>query len=230
MTEKRCRSCGETKVLDFFHKNKNGELGRHNYCKLCRSSERKRLSYPRPNDGTSHCPDCGETKDISMFSSDRSATSGLQTYCKACQRIRGICWASTFGGYITRVFLWLQNNAKKRNLRVEITREDIAALYHEQEGKCALTGLQMTHVYSPTEEGGRRNERNENHLRNFSVDRKDSSGSYTKENIQLVCGIINTIKWDLPQHEFIFYCKAVTKYHDGLTSSVPTNTKRVKTT
>ena len=34
---------------------------------------------------------------------------------------------------------------------------------------------------------------------NISVDRVDPRIHYTKENIQLVCSIVNTVKWDIPR-------------------------------
>jgi hypothetical protein len=45
-----------------------------------------------------------------------------------------------------------------------------------------------------------------NRIYNVSVDRIDSKKSYSNDNIQLVCSIINTMKWDLDQEDFINLC------------------------
>jgi hypothetical protein len=42
-----------------------------------------------------------------------------------------------------------------------------------------------------------------------SLDRIDSSKGYTIENVQWVHAIINNMKWDMPQSEFLSFCYAV---------------------
>jgi hypothetical protein len=71
-------------------------------------------------------------------------------------------------------------------------------IYHAQDGKCALSGEQMTHITGkgrvPT---------------NISIDRIDSSKGYVPGNVQLVCAIINCMKNEHPQEEFIKFCQKV---------------------
>jgi hypothetical protein len=64
-------------------------------------------------------------------------------------------------------------------------------MYHEQEGKCAVTKIMMTnHKTSPLK---------------LSCDRIDSSKGYTNDNIQLVCWFVNRMKWNLSMDEFKFW-------------------------
>lgn len=113
-------------------------------------------------------------------------------------KIRRHHWISKLENYITCLLLTLKDKAIKRGLAFEINRDDILDLYEEQDKKCALTGIKMTHIRDDPEHGvGHR------YLYNMSVDRIDSRGAYTRGNIQLVCSIINQIKWDLPRDAFI---------------------------
>lgn len=65
-------------------------------------------------------------------------------------------------------------------LDFDIDMDYIDAIWQQQGGKCALTGLQMTHVF--------------NNLKAASIDRIDSSQGHVKGNIQLVCQFINRAK------------------------------------
>jgi len=102
----------------------------------------------------------------------------------------------------------LKNNARNRNIEINITKQDIIDLYHLQNGKCKLTNREMTHILYELDRGvGHR------YNYNISVDRINSSLPYTRDNIQLVCSIINIIKWDLPQKELIESAKAIYENH-----------------
>ena len=45
---------------------------------------------------------------------------------------------------------------------------------------------------------------------NISIDRINSSLGYTKDNVQLVAAIVNRMKTDLPDSEFIKICSIIT--------------------
>lgn len=61
-------------------------------------------------------------------------------------------------------------------------------LWNQQNGKCALTGLPMVHMF--------------NNLLSASVDRIDSMKGHIKGNIQIVCQWVNTAKNDFSNDEF----------------------------
>ena len=71
-------------------------------------------------------------------------------------------------------------------------------LWEKQDGKCALTGMQMTYKFYE----GRVNT-------NLSVDRIDSTKGYSKDNVWLVCMAANQMKNDLSMEEFVEMCEAV---------------------
>ncbi|RLI49685.1 hypothetical protein DRO61_04745 [Candidatus Bathyarchaeota archaeon] len=208
--EKQCIECKEVKSLEDFHLLKNGKYGRNPRCKPCRSTKRKEISETREciKKESKRCPGCKEVKEIIAFNKDMSASDGRQTYCKPCGTKNLSKWGSSFNGYIVKLFKDLKSNARRRNIKIEIDKEDIIQLYEKQKGLCALSGEKMTHK---REAGTQR--KNPNHIYNISVDRINPRNHYTVDNIQLVCNRMNTIKWDLDQDLFIDLCKKVAALH-----------------
>lgn len=207
--KKRCADiCKELKLINSdFHKGKD-KFGKDLRCKSCKSTGSKGKDNPRQEDGTKYCTKCKDYHVVSEFQTKKSAPDGLQSYCKKIKRQQMIEWASTQDGFLTRLFDYLKNNAEKRarDIKIEITKDDVIELYKQQNGKCALTGQQLTtNVVT--------NENNLSPLWNISVDRIDSNGNYTKDNIQLVGAMINKMKWDFSQDDFINACKLVASYN-----------------
>ena len=62
-------------------------------------------------------------------------------------------------------------------------------MWHKQDGKCALSGLQMVQAIK--------------NLKSVGLDRKNSDGPYSPENIQLVCRWVNLGKGHHLDTEFI---------------------------
>lgn len=83
--------------------------------------------------------------------------------------------------------------------RSALSREDCLMLLHAQGHKCALTGVELTCKL----------EKGVVCKTNASIDRIDPKGPYTKENVQLVCAIVNKFRIDTPVNEFIDWCRKV---------------------
>nr|QBK93202.1 MAG: hypothetical protein LCPAC403_03360 [Pithovirus LCPAC403] len=103
---------------------------------------------------------------------------------------------------IKRRLKTVKDSAKERGREdyIEITAKDISSMYYNQNGKCALSGVEMT----------LRSTRSVNKL--LSIDRIDSTGDYTANNIQLICRVINFMKGDIPQDIFIKWCKRISNF------------------
>lgn len=87
------------------------------------------------------------------------------------------------------------NNDKDRFGECNLTPEFLDELYTKQEGKDFYTRLPFT---DPTK---------------ISIDRIDSSKSYTTDNVVLTTIIINTMKNNLSIEEFINVCKQIAAAH-----------------
>lgn len=73
--------------------------------------------------------------------------------------------------------------------KVEVTPDDLCGLWEQQNGRCALTGLEMSRAaYSPF---------------SVSIDRIVSEGDYTAGNVQLVCMAINLAKNKFSQEQMV---------------------------
>jgi len=102
---------------------------------------------------------------------------------------------------------WINNNiikvrvlaAKHRAIRKKITfdidDEFINELFEKQNGLCKYSGVLLD-----TTTTGDNNQMNINSL---SIDRIDSNKGYTKDNVVLVSAIVNTMKNDLSENEFL---------------------------
>lgn len=86
---------------------------------------------------------------------------------------------------------------KGRDLSVEF----LDNLYKSQNGKCAISGKEMTYITGK----GRVST-------NISVDRIDSSKGYEEGNCQLVCLQVNFMKQNLTDSELIDWCLEIGEY------------------
>lgn len=93
--------------------------------------------------------------------------------------------------------LWTSYRSRRLD-NEELSAAWLAALYQVQSGKCAITGLQMTHS-------------DERLPTNISVDRIDSSIPYTRANVQLVCHVVNIMKGSLPLNDFLSWCSYISQ-------------------
>ena len=149
-----------------------------------------------------NCSRCKVYKSLSKFYICRSSKSGYRSECKDCTKFYKLLSINSQGldGHIKKLYYDINNRCKKTNGRINnyLTIDDIYTKYNEQNGKCSLTGIELTYIRG----------KGKVHT-NMSIDRIDSTIDYNYDNIQIVCSIINTMKWDLKQSDFINYCNLV---------------------
>jgi hypothetical protein len=97
--------------------------------------------------------------------------------------------------------------AKDRNLEFAITKEYIMQLLEDQQGRCALSGIDIEvpkitslngFAVAPT----------------ASLDRIDNTKGYTPGNVQWVHKDLNMMKRSYTQERFIELCKLVAKHNE----------------
>lgn len=101
------------------------------------------------------------------------------------------------GTYICNVIA----NAKRRKIQFNLTIEYLQSLWEKQNGKCALSGLNISLI-----------NKKEYHNQTASLDRIDSSLGYIEGNVQWVNKKMNFMKHSMSKQEFVELCKIVAKF------------------
>lgn len=109
----------------------------------------------------------------------------------------------------------IKNAAKQRNIKFDISIDEIWDLFQQQQGKCALSGDNISLTKSRQQEI------------TASLDRKNSDKGYTKDNVQWVHKDINKIKSNFSDQHFIVWCNKVGSYL-GLVEKIDFNDVLIK--
>lgn len=127
-----------------------------------------------------------------------SHTFGL-TRCQCRKTINGAYNYRGKGNISSIYFNRIKERAIQRNIEFNITSDDILTKFQEQNGKCALTGLNIII------------ERNYKKYKSMtaSLDRIDSKKAYTIDNIQWIHKDVNRMKNAFSEEYFINMCKLI---------------------
>lgn len=213
MNIKRCYACKIDKELttENYHKNKRSSDGFAYTCKICNGTLKVR-NIIHVKDNKLFCLICKEYKLEGEFdiNNDKIYRKHRDSRCKKCKDLqrekRRIC--NRGNGSLERVLLerfhGAKDRAKKSGLIIDFNTDFLIELWNIQKGKCAISNIDMTYIIF----SGRINT-------NVSIDRRDSSIGYIKNNVQLVCMAINQMKSDLTQEELIYFCKNVINNYES---------------
>lgn len=89
----------------------------------------------------------------------------------------------------------IKQGAKRRGIEFSVSKQYLYDLYYKQNGRCALTGKEMSWDEA-------------------SLDRIDSNKGYIEGNVQWVLKQVNLMKHKLTTDEFIKICKDVVRHHE----------------
>lgn len=159
------------------------------------------------------CDVCGRwlDKNITNFKKYSRKTNGLNfhTTCRECEDhiklntewkdgklLCHICGEYKDPGEFT--YAGAKSRAMDKSLPFTITKEDLLTIWKSQNGKCAISGLDMTYELGE----GRT-------YTNVSIDQVLPSKGYTVDNIQLVCMAVNQLKSDLDMDTILTLCSAI---------------------
>lgn len=133
-----------------------------------------------------------------IYQSPYHLFKGNRTTCRSCRPCSGKDGYNYKGTEdIPRDVLGrIERGCRHRNkdIKCYLSLEDLQEVWSKQEGLCALSGLPIVIK------------------RTASVDRIDSDGDYTIDNVQFVHKDINKLKMDLPEEYFRFLCTKVANY------------------
>lgn len=135
------------------------------------------------------CIECGFTKITRAETFFKSQVS-----CKKCRKNPKFAIAPLRNRSPKRYWSNIMSNAKARKLPVLITLDDVLTLLDKQDHKCSLSGLPISILDGTA-----------------SLDRIRNLEGYTLDNIQWIHRVINYMKHELVESEFLFFCEAITK-------------------
>lgn len=192
MLFKKCSRCGEEKPEAEFLEDARRKSGRYHRCNKCCEE------VVADDSGFKRCGDCGLMKPRTEFSRDRREYDGRTVYCKGCRNLRDKARNSRLDGFMKNSAKTAANNARKRNLEWKLTVADLMEMWNQQEGRCALTGIQLTHRHG----SGRI-------LTNASIDRIDNDRPYERDNVWLVAAAINRARDTMDRQSFVTQFRAL---------------------
>lgn len=134
--------------------------------------------------------------------SDGNVRIRRTSICNSCEAIRSVAREDglTIDEKLKRLVRAARRRDEEHGLKSEITIEFLRELYAKQGGRCFYTGGHMVAVRGHEAP---------------SLDRKDSSKGYTKENVVLCRAIVNWMKNTLTVEAFVALCREVTKHFEG---------------
>lgn len=206
---KRCSRCRVFKPIteEYYPKGKDCKYNIRSHCKDCEN--KPKFVYPNFNDkGLLFCRKCKKYKNKDEFNTqtENKNREGRSSNCKLCNNIYKKRFRKEHSGndldrHLSKILSTCRLRAKKNKLKgfnFELDIIFLKELITKQEGKCALSGLVMTSFINSKDS-----------KLNISIDRIDSSKGYTKDNVQLVCNQVNTMKNSLSEIEFYELCKHI---------------------
>lgn len=127
--------------------------------------------------------DCGEEVKVTTMALAHGRSSCGCVTRKRCGEIPGKYWSN------------LASSASRRGIEFLVTIQEAWSLFERQGRRCALSGAAIGFGRQKT----------------ASLDRIDSEGVYEVGNVQWVHKSVNYMKMDLPNEEFIAWCKMIAR-------------------
>jgi hypothetical protein len=183
---KVCPKCGDDLPLTSFPLNKTRRDGRGSWCRLCTGDF-----------STEHYEKNKEKRKKQTTAARRKRVADGSTVERDYQRGYRRARRGTPLFEMRRRHHDAVKRAKKYGYACTITAHDLVALWEQQGGKCALSGLAMTLAQ------GQRD------ARAASVDRIDSSRGYEPGNVRLVTWMVNRARASWSDAELIEMCRGV---------------------
>lgn len=145
------------------------------------------------------CKRCGKLKPLTDFAG--------RVLCRQCKTARHRRTVSTdYEQYLFNLYTqckYTQTNRKDRpghtKTDFDLAKEDLLEIWNEQDGKCAISGVVLTHH----KDGSGRKDFN------ASIDRIIPYEPYIKENVQLVAYRVNLMKHELTEDLFYWWVRTI---------------------
>lgn len=173
---------------------------------VCEVSMPREVKKKAESQGSRVCTSCNKVRLLSQF--EHFKEGYVRGVCQQCVTLQRSRKASASPESFLRILnTQLKSQRIKQGIQYDLTTEEVIELWEMQEGKCALSGVLMTHQRDGTYGDRKKKEFN------ASIDRINPQGPYVRENVQLVANRANTMKHTLGQDMFMWWVKNI---HDNL--------------
>lgn len=146
--------------------------------------------------GLKFCKECSITKPKDRF---RIRKKGKERFhnniCNSCSAAAVSEYRASWPGRAAELFRRAKERSPKNGVDCNLTKEFLLSMLLEQEYCCAVTGISLV---SDTRGHGVGFQ----NRYGASIDRIDSSGGYTTDNVRIVCNRINIALGDLTDDQF----------------------------
>lgn len=145
--------------------------------------------------------ECGTVSQVRITCLLTNRSQGC--LCTGGERQRKRSINESIGTLSRTQFAYFKNCALRRDISWQLTMQFLWDLYVKQNKKCALSGVLLTlDIKIPRK----------SRTNTASIDRIDSTKSYSEDNVQWVHKDINRMKSNFTDEQFIELCKSVAKY------------------
>lgn len=148
---------------------------------------------------------CGKQFELeasSITKKPRRAQTGIPRSCGCYRKDNRSHLYKGVGDLSSTKWINIKKHADRKGLEFSITMDYAWKLYIEQDRTCALSGRQLTMSPSSMERGAS----------TASLDRIDSTKGYVVGNVQWVHLVVNDLKSNMLQAEFVQWCRDVADY------------------
>jgi len=148
------------------------------------------------------CTSCNKIRKATQFELFKDGNyRGACRDCISAQKARKT--SASPEAYLRVLNVQLKSQRVKQGIQYDLTSEELTEIWDIQEGRCALSGVLMTHQRDGKAGDGKKKEFN------ASIDRINPQGPYVRENVQLVANRANTMKHTLGQDMFMWWVKNI---------------------
>lgn len=187
-----CWKCKNEQPLtnDYFSKDKTDKFNFQKCCKECQNKTADKYRDEHPE----YFKNKGKERYKKEENKERYQKYRTQNILRASN------YSRTVSGKLKQLLTSARGRAKKYNLDFEIDFEFMYGLFKKQNCKCLLTNIDFT--FNLREDG-----RNFSPF-NMSIDKINHLKGYTKDNVRLVCVIVNLALNDFGEENFKLMCQS----------------------
>jgi hypothetical protein len=186
---KICTKCNINKLIDEFHRHKNGKFGRASKCKLCILQKNpENIQNLNQNDQIEqtirHCEICRQIQTIDHFYENPTSSEHYMKICKECYKNRDRSRIIPLEQYFELLLRQFQRKYPRKIFDLSVSH--FILLWNQQKGHCTITNHILTHE---RDEYGKIDT-----IWNCTLFLKNQSGNFHFDNIILVSHLVHTMK------------------------------------